>query len=217
MGNKLLLVGGGGHCHSVIDTVLATGKYKEIGVVAKDQANYDELLNDAYIGPFLVGIDADLPRLLEEGWKNAFITLGSVGNTRGRRALHSCIQEIGFEVPIIMDPSAVVSDKTTIEDGTFIGKRVVVNSGAKIGVCAIINTGAIIEHDCIVGSFAHISPGATLCGQVTIGNDSHIGAGSVVRQLVEIGANAIIGAGSVVVKDISDDVKAYGNPCREVE
>lgn len=218
MGNRLLLIGGGGHCHSVIDSVFATGKYKEIGVVAKDQTNYDELLNDAYIGPFLVGLDANLPRLLrEEGWNEAFITLGSVGNTGGRRALYSNIQKIGFEMPVIVDPSAIVSDKATIEGGVFIGKRAVVNSGVKIGTCAIINTGAIVEHDCIVGSFAHISPGTTLCGQVTVGHDSHIGAGSVVRQLVEIGSDVLIGAGSVVVKDISDGVKTYGNPCRMVE
>lgn len=33
-------------------------------------------------------------------------------------------------------------------------------------------------------------------------------------QCLNIGKNCMIGAGSVVVKDIPDNVTAYGNPCR---
>ena len=35
----------------------------------------------------------------------------------------------------------------------------IVNSGSKIGKCAIINTGAIVEHDCTIGDFVHITAG----------------------------------------------------------
>lgn len=217
MENKLLLIGGGGHCHSVIDSVLSAGLYTEIGVVAKDQDNYNELKDDVLLAPYLVGTDESLRKLYESGWNFAFITLGSVGNTKGRRALYKTILELGFEIPIIIDPSAIVSTKATVEKGVFIGKRAVINAGSKVGSCAIINTGTIIEHDCIIGDFVHISPGATLCGQVSIGDDSHIGAGSVVRQCINIGSNSLVGAGSVVVKNVPDNVKAYGNPCRVVE
>lgn len=217
MGKKLLLIGGGGHCHSVIDSVLSSRIYTEIGLVAKDQDNYNELMDDTLIAPYLVGKDEDLPELYKRGWGSAFITLGSIGNTFGRRALFKTISKIGFKIPTLIDPSAVVSGTAVMGNGIFIGKRAVVNAGVKLGTCTIINTGAIIEHDCIVGDFVHISPGTTICGQVSIGNDSHIGAGSVVRQMITIGSKSIIGAGSVVVKEIPDNVKAYGNPCRVVE
>ena len=75
----------------------------------------------------------------------------------------------------------------------------------------------IVEHNCCVGNFSHISPGATICGHVLIGNDTHIGAGTVVRQEIIIGSNTLIGIGSVVIKDIPGYVKAYGNPCKVVE
>lgn len=216
MEKKLLLIGGGGHCHSVLDSVLATNEYNQIGVVAKDQDNYNDLLEDSFVVTYLVGTDKDIPRLYDEGWREAFITLGSVGSTKGRRSLFSVIEKIGFVMPIVVDPSAIVSDKAEIAAGVFIGKRAVINAGSKIGAGAIINTGSIIEHDCIIGDFAHVSPGAVLCGQVTVGEDSHIGAGSVVRQGINIGTEALIGAGSVVVKNIPDNAKAYGNPCRVV-
>ena len=209
MPNKLLLIGGGGHCRSVLDSILLSNLFDEVAIIDH---------NDCSIaGINTIGNDDDLSELYKEGWKNAFITVGSVGNTNLRRALYLKVLKIGFNVPSIVDPTAIISKEASINNGVFVGKRVVINSGALISEGAIINTGSIIEHDCLIGSFSHISPGAVLCGQVCVGNDSHIGAGSVVRQLIKIGEHTLIGAGSVVVKDIGDYVKAYGNPCKVVD
>ncbi|MCR5340557.1 MAG: acetyltransferase [Saccharofermentans sp.] len=204
---KILLLGNGGHCRSVIDTLISLNTYDEIGIVEKYSSNIDN-------NNLIVGSDDDLPTLFDKGWREAFITVGSVGNTRIRESLYLRLKELDFEMPSIIDPSAVVSQETQIEEGVFIGKRAVINTGAKISSCAIINTGAIVEHDCIVGKFTHISPGSVLCGQATVGNFSHIGAGSVVRQQISIGDRVLIGAGSVVVKDLPSEIKAFGNPCR---
>ena len=67
---------------------------------------------------------------------------------------------------------------------------------------AIINTGAIIEHECTIGAYSHISVGSKLCGAVFVGEDTLVGAGTVVIQGVRIGAGALIGAGSVVLGDV---------------
>ena len=207
---KILLLGGGGHCKSVLDSLLSLQTYDEIGII-----DYDK--SASALGIDVVGTDNDLPRLLQEGWSDAFITVGSVGHTTLRRMLFSLVKQYGFHLPIIADPTAIIARGTTVGEGSFIGKRVVINTESIIGECTIINSGAVIEHDCKIDDFAHISPGTTLCGQVLVGEDTHIGAGSVVRQGIHIGKNTIVGAGSVVVKDIPDEVKAFGNPCRVVE
>lgn len=214
---RILLIGGGGHCHSVLDVLSSLKEYDQIGIVARDKENLKELQEDDLVSNYLVGIDEDLLKLYEEGWTHAFITLGSIGNPKVRKKIYALIKQIGFIVPTIIDDSATVSPKANIGEGIFIGKNAVVNIGSSIGDCCIINTGSIVEHDCIIGCFVHISPGAVICGQVTVGNDSHVGAASVVRQGIVIGENVLIGAGSVVVKDIQDNVKAYGNPCKVVE
>ena len=206
---KLLVIGGGGHCKSVLDCVLSLGVYDDVGIVDKK--------NVEILGVSVVGSDQDLVSLFQKGWTDAFITVGSVGNTAARRCLYSIIRKIGFHVPAIVDKTVAMAGGIQIGDGCFIGKKAVVNTGASLGCCAIINTGAIIEHDCSVGDFSHISPGTVLCGQVRIGNDTHVGAGSVIRQQISVGNNVMIGAGSVVVKDISDGKTAYGNPCRIVK
>ncbi len=209
MGKKLLLIGGGGHCHSVLDAVLGGATYDEIGII--------DSFDSSYLGVSVVGNDDDIPALLKAGWTDAFITVGSVGDTGIRRRLYEMVKEYGLIIPTIIDPTAIIGKGVKIEEGVFVGKRAVINAGSIIGSCAIINSGAIIEHDCEIGIFSHISSGTILCGQVMIGEDSHIGAGSVVRQLTEIGDKVLIGAGSVVVKNIPDYVKAYGNPCKVVD
>lgn len=207
---KLLLIGGGGHCRSVLDCVLSSNTYQKIGIIDNDPSA-------STLGIAVIGSDDDLPKLKDAGWTDAFISVGSVGSTGLRHKLYQMVKDIGFTVPSIIDPSAMIARGVSMGEGVFIGKRVVVNTGSQIGNCSILNSGSIIEHDCMIGLFTHISPGATLCGQVTVGNDSHIGAGSVVRQGIRIGRQSLIGAGSVVVKDIPDNVRAYGNPCRVVE
>ena len=208
MKKKLLLIGGGGHCRSVLDCVLSSNEYDEIGIIDNSDCSC--------LGIQVIGKDEDIPRLIESGWNNVFITVGSVGNTSIRRKLYKMLNDQEIKIPVIADPTAVIAKGTVIGRGTFIGKRAVINTNSNIGECAIINTGAIIEHDCIIGDFTHISPGTVICGGVKIGSDSHVGAGSVVRQLITIGNCSLIGAGSVVVKDIEDNKKAYGNPCRVV-
>ena len=206
---KLLLLGGGGHCSSVLDSIFSLGIYCNIGIIAPQ--------GDSISGVSVIGTDQDLPALFQQGWTDAFVTVGSIGNTALRRKLYKMIKQIGFYIPSIIDKSAVIAGETQIGAGCFVGKKAVINTGASLGCCAIINTGAIVEHDCIVGDFSHVSPGAVLCGQVRIGHDTHIGAGAVIRQQISVGNDVLIGAGSVVLKDIPDGVTAYGNPCKAVK
>ena len=209
MGRKLLLIGGGGHCHSVLDSVIDLGIFDEIGIVDYTDCAFGDVS--------VVGTDDDIPELVKKGWTDAFITVGSIGNTDCRRRLYDMVKNNGLNVPSIIDPTAVVSKFALLKDGIYVGKKAIINSGTKVGVCSIINSGAIIEHDCSIGDFVHVSPGCVICGQVKIGDDSHVGAGSVIRQQIEVKNNVLIGAGSVVVKDISEDVKAFGNPCKVVK
>lgn len=203
---KLLLIGGGGHCKSVLDSILSLGFYSDIGIID----NQDALIS----GVSVVGTDHDLPALFQQGWLDAFVTVGSIGNTAIRRKLFEMVKRIGFNIPSIIDNTAAVAKGIQIAEGCFIGKKAIVNAGSSLGCCAIINTCAVVEHDCVVGDFSHVSSGAVLCGQVRIGHDTHVGAGSVIRQQISVGNNVLIGLGSVVVKDIPDGQTAYGNPCR---
>jgi sugar O-acyltransferase (sialic acid O-acetyltransferase NeuD family) len=212
MNKKILLLGGGGHCKSVLDSLLPSELYAEISIIDKLENIGKTILNIP-----IIGCDDDLPRLHQQGYTHAFITLGSVGNPAARIKLFSKIECLGFEIPNIVDQTAIVSKHTILGIGVFIGKNVVINTGSSVGKGAIINTSATIEHDCIIEDYVHIAPGAVLNGEVHIGCNTHIGANSVVKQQLRIGSKAIIGMGSVVLHDIGDNVLCYGNPCKEVK
>lgn len=209
---EILLIGGGGHCRSVIDTINKNKDYSIIGIIDKV-----EHVGDIINGINIVGTDDDLQGSFEKGIRYAFITLGSIGNPGLRIKLYKTLKKIGYVIPKIIDESAIVSDNTVLEEGVFVGKRAIINTNTKIGKNSIINTGTIIEHDCIIEDFVHVAPGTVLSGGIQVGSNTHIGTHSTVIQNISIGKNVLIGAGSVVIKDIENNTKAYGNPCKEVD
>lgn len=208
---NILLIGGGGHCKSVIDTI-NEGKLFNIVGILDIQKKVGTYLNDIKI----IGTDDDLEFYYKKGISNIFITLGSIGNPKLRIEIYNRAKEIRFKIPIIIDKTAIVSKKVVLKEGTFIGKGSIVNTNVEIGRNCIINTKSVIEHDCKIGDFVHIAPGSVLSGGVHIEENSHIGTNSTIIQNIRIGANTIIGAGSVVIEDINKNTIAYGNPCREV-
>lgn len=212
MNKRILLIGGGGHCKSVLDSLLELNEYAEIGIIDKR-----ENLGKLVMGVPVVGFDDDLPTLFREGYGYAFVTIGSIGNPTLRIKLFNIISEIGYKIPVIIDDSAKVSKHARIEQGVFLGKQTVINAGALIQKGSIINSGSIVEHDCKIGAFAHIAPGAVLGGEVVVGENSHIGSNVTVKQQIHIGSNSIIGMGSVVLQNIDSHTIAYGNPCKEVK
>ncbi|HJB24199.1 MAG TPA: acetyltransferase [Candidatus Jeotgalibaca pullicola] len=205
---KVLLIGGGAHCASVIDTMNQQAFYEPVGIL-----DIPEKIGKSILGVPIVGTDSDMRKYFKQGIQLVFITLG---NTVLRERLAKEAKQIGFEFPIIIDPSSIVSLHTNIGVGSFIGKGAILNNTVVIGEHAIINSGAIIDHDGQIGDYVHVAPGATLSGHVTIGNRTHVGTNATIIQNVEIGEDAMIGAGSVVLKDIASGRKAYGNPCKEV-
>lgn len=206
---KIILIGGGGHCKSVIDAI-ESGKEFEIYGIADVSARAGADL----AGYPVIGGDDALQAVLAAGIKYCFISIGSVGKPDKRIAAYKNARRLGFLIPTIRHASAVVSPRASLGEGNFIGAGAVVNAGAAIGNNCIINTGAIVEHDCVIGDNSHLATGAVLSGGVVVGESSHIGSGACVRQYIMIGSRTIIGTGSNVVSCIGDDAVAYGNPCR---
>lgn len=214
---KILLLGAGGHCRSVMDSLTALCNYETINLI--DYRKSDDTTKDARediltLAP-IVGNDKDLERLHKEGYTDAFITVGSIGNVGTRIKLYEQLKQIGYQIPNIIDKESVVSPYTMLGEGIYVGKKAVINANTRIGNCAIINTASVIEHDCVIGDFVHVATGSILCGDVNIADRTHIGAGSIIRQGIQIGKDSMIGIGSIVVKDIAEKIVAYGNPCRE--
>lgn len=203
---KIILVGGGGHCRVIIDAILLSKNYTIEGIIDK---RLDKGCKVA--GIEVLGDDDSLQKLYEKGIRKAFISVGSIGDCSARKAIYEKLKAIGFDLPVVIHPNAVVASDVDIEEGTFVAAGAVINTGTEIGKNAIVNTLSSIDHDCKIGNFCHIAPGATLSGEVIVREYTHIGAGATVIQGINIGKDCMVGAGTTVRYDMLTGKKNYGS------
>lgn len=185
----IILVGYGGHAKSVADCIERKKEYRIIG--------YTDM--EAHEAPYpYLGTDDVLEYYFVQGICNIVICIGYLGKGNLREKLYIRLKEIGYKLPVIIDPSAVIAESAELGEGTFVGKGAVVNAEAKVGKMTIINSMALVEHECIVEDFAHVAVAAVLCGQVHIGEAAFIGASATVIQGRRIDSRKIVPAGVTI-------------------
>ena len=187
----IVIIGFGGHAKSVADTIERTGQYNIVGYTDTEESDNSEKYK-------YLGTDSVLKEVFEGGVVYAAIGVGYIGKGDLRDRLYTMLKDIGYELPVIIDPSAIVSDSAIIEEGSFIGKGAIVNADARIGKMCIINSKSLVEHETVVGDFSHVAVGANLCGQVNVGDHVFIGAGAVVVQCKNVCNGTFVRAGEVV-------------------
>jgi UDP-perosamine 4-acetyltransferase len=202
----LHIVGAGGHAKVIIELARAAG-WNPVGLL--DPAPVGTIVLDVPV----VGDDSLAPQLFADGHAAAFVALG---RNELRRRIGSRLRAIGFRLPTLIHPSAVVSPSAVLGEGIAVLPQAVIHACAQIGDFAIVNTAAVVEHDCIVGAGAHVAPRSVLGGNVTLGEEVFFGIGAVAKPLSTIGPRTTIGAGGVVVGEMAADVVAVGVPARPV-
>lgn len=192
--SEILLVGGGGHCRSLLD-VLSTLPIRATGIVDND-AGLQRVLDIP-----VIGTDADLERLHSQ-YAAAVVAVGQIKSSAVRCQLFNRLRDIGYVLPIICSTLAHISTWAKLDIGTAVMHYAVINAGARIGENCIINTRAIIEHDVTIGAHCHISTGAILNGGVSVGDGVFIGSGALIREGVRIGEGCVIGMGATIRHDV---------------
>ena len=189
---EIILIGGGGHCKSVIDVIEQEGQFVVGGIVDKP-----ELLGTDVLGYPVIGSDSDLEGLVKIH-TYALITVGQIRSPEVRIKLFDIAKKMGFSLPRIISPRAYVSSHTFIGDGTVVMHDAFINAGASIGDNCIINSKALIEHDSKISNHCHISTNAVINGGVTIEEGCFIGSGATTNNSITIKKNSFIKAGSIV-------------------
>ena len=205
MKRPLILIGGGGHCKSVIEVAESTG-YEIKGILDMP----DEVGKEVLPGHKVIGTDNEIPQYVEEC--DFVITVGFIKNPALRIKLYNKVKAAGGRLATIIASTAHVSKYAELGEGTVIMHQAFVNAGAKIGDTCIINTFVNIEHDAEVGNQCHISTGTMVNGECKIGENCFIGSQSVCANCIEIASDIIVGAGSVVRKSIRVKGIYAGNP-----
>lgn len=189
---NIILVGGGGHCASVIDVIEQQGKYTIKGII-----DTKEHVGKKVLGYKIIGTDDDLEKLYLT-CPNAIISVGQIKSSALRVRLFQKLKSIGYQLPVVISPLAYVSKHAIIEEGTIIMHHALVNAGAKIGKNCIINTKANIEHGVQIEDFCHISTATVVNGDSIIGKNTFIGSNATISNGITIPHNSIISAGEFI-------------------
>ena len=204
MTKNLILVGGGGHCKSVIEAAESAG-YNILGVL-----DTPENVGKQVLAYSVIGTDDDIPQYVDKA--EFVITVGFIKNPAIRIKLYNKVKEAGGKLATVIASTAHVSKYSTIGEGTVVMHQAFVNAGAHIGANCIINTFCNIEHDAQIGDQCHISTGTMVNGDCKVGDRCFIGSQSVLSNGIAIGDDIIVGAASFVRKSISDKGIYAGNP-----
>ena len=196
MKEKIILIGGGGHCKSCIDVIEQEGRFAIAGIV-----DLAEKVGEKVLGYSVIGTDEDVATLLTST-PNVLITLGQIKTPERRIWLFKKLLEMGARFPVIRSPLAYISPHAEVAEGTIIMHHALVNAGARVGRNCIINTKALVEHDAVIEDHCHIATGAIINGGVRIGTGTFVGSNAVTRESVSIHENAVIGCGAQITKSI---------------
>jgi len=127
MKEKIILIGGGGHCKSCIDVIEQEGKYQIAGIV-----DVPEKIHQRILGYEIIGTDEELP-LMAKQYSSFLITIGQIRSANKRIVLFNRLRGMGARFPVIFSPLSYVSKHATVAEGTIVMHHALANAGAKVG------------------------------------------------------------------------------------
>lgn len=187
---NIILIGGGGHCLSVIDVVEQEDKYNIKGIL--DDTKKGDVLGYPILG------NRDLVKELSTEGMFFLITIGQIKSSSTREDIALLLDSCKANLATVISPLAYVSKHATIGEGSVIMHNAIINAKAKVGKHCIINTKANIEHNVQIGDFCHISTCATVNGDTIVGKRTFIGSNATISNNITIVEKSIISAGNFI-------------------
>lgn len=166
---NLLILGAGGHGKVVKET--AESMADAGGACIFDRIAF---LDDS--SPEAIGKIADAKHFTGQ-FACAFV---GVGNNAFREKLQLELEQLGYQIPVLIHPTAYISKSAKIEAGTVVEPNASVNASAHIGRGCIISIGSIVDHDSRIGDFCHVNAGAICKGGSELAGGTKLEAGQVI-------------------------------------
>lgn len=203
----LLVLGARTFAVEAADLIADTGGYELAGFV--------ENLDRSRCGALLEG----LPVFWVEdvaGMAASHRAVCALGST-ARAALIEQAAGMGFRFATIVHPTARVSTKAVIGEGSIVSAGVVVAVKARVGRHVLLNRGALIGHNAEIGDYATIGPGANIAGFTRTGERTCVGMSAVILEGISVGSRSLVSAGAVVTRDVGDRTQVAGAPALAVK
>ena len=199
MRDKLIIIGAGGHGKMCASVALKLNQWRQIFFL------------DDFKDSKALGLEVIKPITLETHIDSGTDFFVGIGDNEIRKRYIEQLIAMDASVVTLVDPSAVVSKHSKIDEGVIVMPGAIINAGTRIEKASIINTGTIIDHNGHIGSFSHLAPRVSIAGNVSIGAHCMVGIGSTIINNIQITDHTVIGAQSLILKNIDTPGTYFGS------
>jgi sugar O-acyltransferase (sialic acid O-acetyltransferase NeuD family) len=201
---KIIIIGAGGFGREILDTIYYinqfASKYEVLGFIDKN-IQKGSIVN----GLPVLGDDSIL-----EFYTEVSLIIG-ICDPHNRRRYFELYKD-RFEFPVIVHPTAIISDYALIGAGSVIQAFCIIAANSIIGKCVAVNARSGIGHDARVGDYTSIQSFCDITGNNNIGKLCYFGTGVKLIPGLIVADESYLCAGTVLFKDITIKSKVLGNP-----
>lgn len=159
---NLLILGAGQYGQVVQETAQAMGCFEKIG-----------FLDDS--SPIALGKLADYQSFARE-YGCAFVAMG---NPALRIQWLDKLEQVGYEVPVLIHPNAYVSPTAKLGKGTIVEPMAVVNTEAVVETGGLICAGCVVNHNARVMPVCQIDSNAVVATNAIVLEGTKVSSGTV--------------------------------------
>lgn len=207
--SQLIIVGGGGFGRELMSFAHdchEAGQLPRVGGYLDDRGS-SVLAELGYTTAWLGTVDDYVPR------PGDLFALG-IGSPEGKREVVERLKRRGAEFARVIHPTALVTSRTCIGEGSILGPFTGSGTDTEIGRFVTVNSYSGFGHDSSVGDFSTISAHVDIMGYASLGERVFVGSNASILPKVKVGAGARIGAGAMVYRTVPADGTAYAPPAK---
>lgn len=184
---RLLIVGAGGHGHSVAEAILMAKQFNLVGFLDDGAfARGEAVWGLPVLGPTTA---------FEKYAGQATHAVVAIGNNVLRQKLFAELQAAGFALASVIHPKALVSPRAQLAAGVAVMAGAIVGTEATLGQGAIVNCGAVVDHHAEVHEFGHLGVNACMAGGSVLGALAWMQAGSAIGYGAQVEAGTVLKPG----------------------
>jgi sugar O-acyltransferase (sialic acid O-acetyltransferase NeuD family) len=208
---NIVIFGGGYSANCCIEIIELLNEYNIVGMID----SLAEVGSQRY-GYKIIGRQEYIAELIKD--YNIQAGVIAIGDNYSRKIV---FDEIKSKVPQFkfinaIHPTAHIGRNVKLGKGIIVREGAIVSTDCIIGDFCIINASSVLGHNSVIEEFSLFSTGSVSGGKVLLKKFSSVTVGVVIIDRITVGENTVVGSGAIVLKDLPDNVVAYGVPAKVI-
>ena len=154
---------------------------------------------------------------LKDNHKSDYYYVCCIGSPKAKAKVVQYLKGYNVKFASGIHPSVIISETTTIGEGTVITAGNILTTNIKVLDHVIFNLACTIGHYSVIHDYCTINPGVNISGDVVLEDGALLGTNATILEKITIGKYSIIGGAAMVNKNIPANVTAVGIPAKIIK